>query len=202
MLTCAGESGECLTELANALGVDGLITGTVGKLDAGYLVNVKIVASGDGHAMAAASGRFKTDSQVVDWLTSLAPEMAVTLRTGKAGGPVEVAVGEHAPSTVRSTAWVPLVAGEVVALTGVGLLIGANIVAGTVRTGGPALASSLDPTLQSGRLYEKLGWVGVGLGSASLLAGVLMYALGGDAPKVALLVSPRGGFLSVEVAFR
>lgn len=193
LLNCSDAGGQCLVELANAIGVDGLVTGTVGKLESGFVVNVKIVSSRDGHALAAASGRFKTDSDVIDWLTRLGPGLAATLRGERRGEP---------RASVRSRAWLPLVGGGALALAGAGLLLTANLFAADIRGGGPGLAPQLSAKLESGQLFEKLGWVGLGVGAAGLGAAALMYLLGGDeAPRVAALLSPRGGLVSVEVSF-
>src|SRR6185295_5852068 len=41
LLGCSDEQASCLAELAGALGVDGLLTGSLGKVGNGYVVEVK-----------------------------------------------------------------------------------------------------------------------------------------------------------------
>src|SRR4051812_14698011 len=43
LLGCSDQSSSCLAELAGALGVDGIITGSIAKLSSGYAGNIKIV---------------------------------------------------------------------------------------------------------------------------------------------------------------
>lgn len=47
LLGCASDQSACLTELANALGVDGLVTGSLARVGDGYRLDVKIVAAAD-----------------------------------------------------------------------------------------------------------------------------------------------------------
>ena len=47
----------CMVELANGLGVDGLLLGEVGRFGERYQVNLKVVAAADAKLLASWSGR-------------------------------------------------------------------------------------------------------------------------------------------------
>lgn len=76
----------CAVELANALGVDGLITGQIGKFGPSYQVNVLVISALDGTTLASHSGRVKAEDAVLEELERAAREMApdIARKLGKA----------------------------------------------------------------------------------------------------------------------
>jgi len=76
LLGCKETSGSCMAELAAALGVDGVITGSVGKFDQTYQVNVSVVSSRDGRSVSAFSRKVNGSSAVLDALNDAATQMA------------------------------------------------------------------------------------------------------------------------------
>jgi len=76
LLGCKETSGSCMAELAAALGVDGVITGSVGKFDQTYQVNVSVVSSRDGRSVSAFSRKVNGSSAVLDALNDAAAQMA------------------------------------------------------------------------------------------------------------------------------
>src|SRR5262245_17099819 len=57
LLGCASDASSCMAELANALGVDGIITGSIGKLDEVFQINVKVVGAGNARQLAVFSAK-------------------------------------------------------------------------------------------------------------------------------------------------
>jgi len=57
--------------------------------------------------------------------------------------------------------------------------------------------------VSNGKLFQTLGWVGVGVGAAAVVAGAALFVLmpgsgsGGDAP-VGLMVTPTGSWVTVQ----
>ncbi len=203
LLGCSSNGGSCLAELSGALGVDGLITGSVAKLADGWLVNVKIVSTQDGSALAAASLRAKRDAEIVDWLTSIAPEMAERLKSRKSGAP---AAEVGASGGVRGKSWIPFVAGGVFALAGAGALANAFVIDGQIRGGASQFtqdpsqtATRLNSAVQQGYLSQTLAWVGFGVAAACFAAGAGMYLFGAEAPRVAAVLTAHGAWAGVEV---
>ena len=54
MLGCS-DSTACLAELSGALGVDGLIVGSLAKIGEGMVANLKVIKAGDGKLLASGS---------------------------------------------------------------------------------------------------------------------------------------------------
>src|SRR5687767_15810965 len=45
LLGCADDSTNCIVELANALGVDGIVTGSIGRFGKSWVVNIKVISN-------------------------------------------------------------------------------------------------------------------------------------------------------------
>src|SRR3954462_9241740 len=56
LVGCANEGGGCMAELATALGVDGVVTGSIGQFDGLFQINLKVVAAADGRKLGIYSG--------------------------------------------------------------------------------------------------------------------------------------------------
>lgn len=85
LLGCEDDSSSCVVELANALGVDGLVTGSVGRFGATYRANLKVLSSRDGEALAIITRKASSESELLDELSTAARESAPGLfaRTGR-----------------------------------------------------------------------------------------------------------------------
>jgi TolB-like protein len=77
------ENSSCLTEMANALGVDGVVTGSVGKFEDTFQVNLKVISAVDASALAIYSAQAHGDKALLETLTVAADQLARTL-LGKA----------------------------------------------------------------------------------------------------------------------
>ena len=76
LLGCKETGGSCMAELAAALGVDGVVTGSVGKFDQTFQVNVSVVSALDGRTLSAFSRKVNGSAAVLDALNDAADQMA------------------------------------------------------------------------------------------------------------------------------
>lgn len=173
LLGC-NEATNCLAELAGALGVELLLTGSIVKGESGYLATVRVLKTGDGRPVASPTARLRSEDALLDWLDSTADELRREL------------LPEAAPSPVVK--WVP-------AMLGAGLLVGSGVALGLSAGRYAALTGADPPGLgaiaavrQEG---EALQWVGVSLAAAGGVAVVssLIWAAVAPAPAKSVQVS-------------
>src|SRR2546423_5436329 len=88
LTACSDAAPSCTAELASALGVDGLITGTVAKTERSYVVTIKVIRIRDAAPMGLASGKAADEDALVDWLTSVAPQVAASVKKAMGRGRV------------------------------------------------------------------------------------------------------------------
>jgi hypothetical protein len=205
LLGCGdSETAQCLAELAGALGVDGVITGSIAKLDDGFLLNLKVVSSHDASVMAAASHRAVKESELIDWLTQIAPATAAQLRAVKSGAKGGD-VGVEAHAGLRSKSWVPLVVGGAFLIAGVLLVANAYVIQGQLRNGDgqlvndPQAPSKLNSAVSQGDLSQTLGWVGIGVAAACIATAAGFYVFGADGPQMSALLTRDAGFVTVKL---
>lgn len=172
LLGCTEEATDCLAELGGALGVDGIITGTIGQVGTGFTVSIKVSDARDGSAIATYSSRQPNEDAVLDWLGVTAKEFAAKVRP-----PEKV--------TLRQRAWIPAVAAGVLgAAGGVSLFQSRGIYDGIVAAPANAFSeATLAEEVGRGRTFQYAGW---GLVGAGLVAGgvaAAMFALGGEAAE-------------------
>jgi TolB-like protein len=177
LLGCGGDaSSSCLVEMANALGVDGVVLGTVAKVGTEFQVNLKIIAADNGRRLATHSAKVGSEGAIVDSLTeaarSMAGQLGISLRP------------PGAQSGARSWWWLPASIGVLAAAGGtVGLVVAENSrarLAGNEQLG-PALATEV---LDSGKTARTLGWVGVGVGAVALGTAAALLVAGGPSASV------------------
>jgi hypothetical protein len=80
LLGCSDDS--CMSELANALGADGLVTGSIGKIGTQYQINVKVIRMRDAKAVAVFSAQTSSAEAILKELTRAAEEMFPDVLTG------------------------------------------------------------------------------------------------------------------------
>jgi hypothetical protein len=171
LLACGDAAGgSCMAELANALGVDGVVTGSIGEFDGLTQINLKVVAASDGRTLAIYSGSAGSQSAVLEELKVAAASLVkqLTPQTGARG--------------VRRLAWIP--GGVGVVCVGVGIAM-MSLVSGHVSdlrgAGSGASTLSLDDAnrAMSDALTERtLGWVFFAVGGAAVLGAAAMFAFG------------------------
>lgn len=150
LLGCESNTS-CLAELAGALGVDYLLSGSVVRSESGYLANLRVLATRDGRAVAKASTRLKTEEALLDWLDEAGPALRVQV------------LGEESSGVTR---WVPAIVGGALAVgSGVSFAIAGSNYQQLVerKVTGDAIAT----TRVSG---ERAQWLGVGLAAGAAVA--------------------------------
>jgi TolB-like protein len=191
LLGCSTQS--CLSEITDALGVDGLITGTVAKVGKRLALTLKIVASNSGRVLALYDSTVDSEAELVDLLTAQAPHLAEEVRVAVQGKP------PPAPGA-RRLWWLPTALG------------GAALVAGSTLTGlswsrYAALNAKDTATVGSdpvayagtGQTFQVAGLITASVGVAALLSGLLIFALAPtDPPALSLSVGPGGASLFVR----
>ncbi len=215
LLGCTDASSSCLAELAGALGVDGLVTGSVAKFGNTFAINLKIVSAQDSRALSAASARLEGEREVLDWLTHQAKVSAAEVQRGLGGArpsapaaPPAAVVAATAPppteqgSKLRPYAWLPATGGAAALAIG-GLVYTASAGA---RAEPPERelppGESLTSYVDSNAALERAGLALGGLGLLGLAAGATMFLLPAeDAPAVSAIVHPTGGALTFTSTF-
>jgi hypothetical protein len=72
LMGCPEEESSCMMELADALGVDGLVSGTIGKYGPSYQASLTIVSSGDARLLSSVTARGDSEAQLIERLTAAA----------------------------------------------------------------------------------------------------------------------------------
>lgn len=197
LLGCATDSSSCLAELSAALGVDGIITGSVGHFGNIFQVNLKVVSAGDGRQLAVFSGTADDEAHVLELLTRgaalMAPDIFKALKRAPpaaaavAGGDLPVLV--ERPGGARRWSWIPAAVAVVALGIGTGLMITVGLDDRRVRTlpAGTSYSQAQEIVADAGRRQT----AGISLwiaGGAAALAAAAMF-LFGAAPEVALAPS-------------
>jgi hypothetical protein len=193
LLGCSDQSASCVAELAGALGVDGLVVGSLGKFGGEYAVTIKIISAGDARTVQAESGRLDGERALLDWLTSRARRMATAL--GAASAP------RAAVELERSASGKPVGTGVwIFGGLGAGLGVLSAVSYGLARSEEARLRSadqSLDSSEKvqearnSGEGHQTLAGLSAVLGGLSLGVAGILYLTRSPAP-VALLPRPGG----------
>jgi hypothetical protein len=99
LMGCA-DSSSCITELSNALGVDGVITGSIGKFGSAYQANVKVLSARDGSPLGVYSVRVTGEEELLDELTAMARRLAEEMLRKLNRAPIQAAgiVNDNAAS--------------------------------------------------------------------------------------------------------
>lgn len=88
VLGCGDEqTAQCLVELANAVGVDGLVTGSLGRFGETFQLNLLVVKASDGSLLGSYSGRAESEAALLELLGTAARELATEVG-GKLHKPV------------------------------------------------------------------------------------------------------------------
>lgn len=204
LLGCSELAKNCLAELGSALGADATVVGSVAKLGSDtYQCNVKVLSTTDGRVLAEVTMREKGQEDLLDALTRAAATIAGKLRGGAAVTPEPPEVQTPVSRGSGPKVLVPLIAGGAVAIAG-GVMVGVaggthgalkqQLDQGTV-TDGAAFRSQAS----TGATLQTLGWVGVGVGAAAMLAGGALWFFGNDTPvQPNVSLSPQGGAIGVS----
>ncbi len=178
---CADESN-CLAEIADALGVEGLVLGHIAQVGKAFQVNLKVIGAQNGKRLATFSAPASDEQEVVATLTRAAGELAQQL--GQAlGRPVELKPVMTTRPGARRWWWIPgifAVAGIVTAAIELPSAEGTRL---ELTTGMFDAPTSLQK-LQAGQSARLIGLIGAGVAAASLVTLAAMLIFGGDQPAV------------------
>ena len=180
LLGCDSEATSCLAELANALGTDGVLVGSITRSGNAYLAVLKVIRQKNGSVWWSSSARVRGEPALLDWLddqaaasvSAMFPKSALPAGPLVLGGAGIVAVGVGATFVILS-----------------------NTVALEAVRSAPseqALATALD----QGRTQSAAGIICLGVGGAALASSVI-WLLARDAPSpVVALVPVEGGVVA------
>jgi len=103
LMGCDESSTSCMTELADALGVDGVITGSIGQFGPTYQANLVIASNGDGRLLSSVTARADSEQQMLE---------ALTVGAKQAASEVGASLGKPARRFAQQSLYVdPLAAG-------------------------------------------------------------------------------------------
>lgn len=183
-LGCGG-AGECMAELGNALGVQGVLLGDVVKLGGAIQINVHIIDPAGGKPLAQHSARVNDDAELFDALTGLGVELrrqfyasqgleAPPLLLVDAPGPAPKGKG------TRRFFPLPLALGGASLVTGVVFFALSESSYQQLTRGTPGMfsLSSAEVIAGTGSTFQTAGAVLVAIGAVALVAGVALLLFG------------------------
>ncbi len=206
LLGCDETAASCLAELGNALGVDGVITGNIAKLDGEYVIDLKVTSASSTRPLSLLTVQAASEGQLRQKLLEGAHTVAGELR--RALGRSEPAGVKSLPRTeltstgtsgLREKAWIPAVAG--------GALLAGGVVTSVLARGkaGAALSEqdlgAFHQRVQEGRTLETASLLLGGVGAASLATALAFYALGDDGPTASAIFTPDRAVVGIAGRF-
>jgi hypothetical protein len=169
-------SSSCLAELAGALGVDAIISGSLAKIGTGYTITLRVVKSSDGSQLATASMRVKSEDELQDWLESEAKVLAAQIRGGPAStGPAAVTSSSSPSRAGRLLPLIPAIAGVGLAIGGMVLFTMAKADANTLKN--DPMPDMINDLAASGTGKQTSGFALMVAGGVAILAGVVWFLL-------------------------
>lgn len=195
LLGCGDLATSCLAELGAALGADAVLTGDEFRVGSAVQVNLKVLRATNSDVLAVFSERAPSVDAVADVLTRAAERFAEEV-------PAKLGRAVAAKPKGRPWVWGVLIGGGVVTGAGVLGLVVANVQAGRLRAGAPALTfREREQVVSAGKTAETLGWVGVAVGSAALATSlILAFVPGASADAVTLMIAPTPSSATVMLS--
>lgn len=176
LLGCAEDSKSCVTELSGALGVDGIVTGNIGRFGSVVQLNLKVVSSNDGAVLARHTAKVGSPEAVLEELARGARSLAEQLDAVRPAADGTLAA---APARSRSPLpWIVGGAGLLAAGAGAWSLSVAAEDAAKLRASTPPAYETALGLRSHGQTFETGGWIGVGVGAAALATGAVLFVLG------------------------
>lgn len=176
MLGCDEKTADkCMTEIANALGADGIVIGSIANISGAFALNLKVIDAVDGQTLALYTAEAENERSVLEMLSEAAKDVAQQLRrartaaTAAAANPNAPAVHKEGPTSIRYvkregpvTKW----GGRLMIGSGVllGLSLGSFVLAFAIADGASDLAGALLLLgLAEGALAVPLFFVGLAM---------------------------------------
>lgn len=183
---------ECMTELAQALGVEAVVSGSVARLGAKLRVSVKAFSAQNGNVLGSYAETAADRAEVVSVLSRAVASFSSAAE--------EVAEAPYAPLVA------PLVAGLLGAAVGAGCLIGAHVVSANMDTTAQSPRENPIPLLQAqaatGQALQSVGVALLAVGGAvavgSLIWGAVVRGPGAEGAQVSLFTDGRASALVVS----
>lgn len=174
------EGSSCLAELANAMGVDFVVAGSLVKLGQGFTVTLRLLDTRTAQARLSASERLADEESLSRWLATVAAEWGetVSVKARRSPAPLAVAIG-----------------GGVVAVVG-GVLLGIAGSYAAQLNARPSPFGSADGfanAARSGATFQLAGLIALAAGVVAAGAGVGWWLFGSpvETPAAAPAVSWR-----------
>ncbi len=194
LLGCAETATDCMAELANALGSDAVVTGSIAKIDATFQVNISVISAKDGKPLSVLSSSENTEAGVLAVMSREAPRIAQEVFAKLRPGQRLVL-----PSPgVRRVSWIPAAAGAVLLAVGAGLTLSAHGDSDRLRGSGLAASSMFTRTeaqdlASAGQTKQTVGMALGAVGIAACVAGLGMFVFGGSSEaRITVAGSPDG----------
>ncbi len=176
LLGCSEGAKSCLAELAGALGADAVLTGTMARLGQTFQIDVKILNALDGKSLALAHASARNEEDLVAAL-----DEAATALVNQVNPVATVAPAPSVTSSERALGaafWGPVIGGGAVAIAGgvtLGLAVSSVERLKSAPGDGedPLSVSEAQRQLQTAGTLRTVGVVGLGVGVAAVLAGVI-----------------------------
>ncbi len=176
LMGCDNNAGNCIAELAGAIGAQAVVVGEVARLERSLQVNLRVVNGKTSDLLFSTSVRGSTMDDIVDKLDDIATRAGAAIEHAFGGAPSAAdGVAQSASSGVSVSRWLVVGAGALIAIVGAGLLIDAQVTSG--RLGGtPTLDFTPGNADSAARLAGPLGTTGgvlIGVGVAVLVVGIV-----------------------------
>jgi hypothetical protein len=211
LVGCSDSASSCFAELANALGVDGILVGEIGRLDeTTHQVSLKVVDSVTGRLLASSSARAAGRAAVMDELTwgsrRIANGMAARMkRILPTPTPEILASEEVARRPLRTKAWLPAAIGLGLGAGAATLYILSNQRYSALQNAqGTLYASEARRLRDEGSQFQVLSAVALGASVASLGVAATLYlwkSEPNDPIQPSVAVMPGGAALSFSGVF-
>jgi hypothetical protein len=213
LLGCSATAGSCMAELADALGADASLLGSIGQFGGVFVVNLQVIQTPSLAVIASYSGKARGEEELLDVLNAgadaVATQMLAALRPAvkPPDAPLATSAPTKPPANLTVVAPPESTAEPVQAQSAVGPWVTLGAGAALVVTGGVllGLAASQVDGIKAGKdastalTEEHVGtWLAVG-GGLAVVGGVVWKLVSGtpSPSPVSLLVSPHGAGLVV-----
>ena len=196
------EGQSCITEMVGALGVDALVLGDVGELGGEYVINLKALSAKNGTTLALYNNRVpsaKDMSAELDRASrALARQLSTALQHPELDPGPDVVATVSSGGSVRRWSLAPAIVGVVLLAGGIVCEVQAHSLYTQTFTG--STVTQVNDSYNTGRTLEPLGYAGIAIGSAAIVAAIIMFATGGVEVQPTLTLSPSSvgfGFAGV-----
>lgn len=204
LLGCSDDNSTCLAEIGNALGVDGVVTGSIARLPDAVQVDVRVISPANAALLAAYTMR-APEAQLPRRLDQAAHDLAVAMKARLRPTEDNTAqlrkLTERVPGpNLRAWSWAPAAGGVAAAGVGTWLLLSASAHLDALSPAAPITLEEAQRHRDTGKLEQTLGAAGVSVGAALLATGAWMYLFGEPEPVPVLVIGGSAGGVGVGIS--